>query len=372
MSGTQEVGEIFGAGAGPAHAMLRSPTVLIAAIGLWGMNIYFFRVFGIDYVKVLNHDLLKMEEQDELGNNSQHNHTLHRRTHRNSTGGTRGLPRKDSELAEGDSYNSSETKGFVENNASDDEEIAIMESSPLEDSVSAEITAGRLVCLSVTLLVLLHSTYSVWIDWLGGGSIGAIFAFYGAVTTAVLFPLQSTRWLRTAAVLVLHRAFELINPRCHHCWLTSNNNTGADDIIKSPRPIPFVDVFFADAMCSMSKVFFDWGMLLNMAAYYPNPVPMSAWNILIPSAAAAVPFIIRARQCLVMWSFASIKNDPGRYQHLWNALKYSTSIFPLCLSAYQKTVMKERAADLEVYLILLLVINAAYALWWDVGTWRIE
>jgi hypothetical protein len=34
--------------------------------------------------------------------------------------------------------------------------------------------------------------------------------------------------------------------------------------------------------------------------------------------------------------------------------------------------MKESAADLEVYLILLLVINAAYALWWDVGTWRIE
>jgi hypothetical protein len=65
MSSTQEVGEIFGAGSGPAHAMLRSPTVLIASIGLWGMNVFFFRVFGIDYVKVLKHDLLKMEGSDD-------------------------------------------------------------------------------------------------------------------------------------------------------------------------------------------------------------------------------------------------------------------------------------------------------------------
>ena len=72
MSSTQEVGEIFGAGAGPAHAMLRSPTVLIASIGLWGMNIYFFRVFGIDYVKVLHHDLLKLADSHD-NNNSNHN-----------------------------------------------------------------------------------------------------------------------------------------------------------------------------------------------------------------------------------------------------------------------------------------------------------
>jgi EXS family len=138
--------------------------------------------------------------------------------------------------------------------------------------------------------------------------------------------------------------------------------------VKAPRPIPFVDVFFADAMCSLSKVFFDWGMLLHMAAYFPKPVPSSAYHILIPSAFAAVPYLIRARQCMVMWTVTSIKNDPGRYQHLWNALKYCTSIFPLCLSAYQKTVLKNNGAPkLEPILILLLIINASYALWWDVG-----
>lgn len=62
MSSTQEAGEIFGAGGGPAHAMLRSPTVLIASVGLWGMNLFLFRLFRIDYVKVMKHDLLKLEE----------------------------------------------------------------------------------------------------------------------------------------------------------------------------------------------------------------------------------------------------------------------------------------------------------------------
>jgi hypothetical protein len=234
---------------------------------------------------------------------------------------------------------------------------------------SEEVTAGRLIGLSLTLLILLHGTYKIWLDVLGGGQIGAVFAFYGAVTMAILFPLPSTRWLRISAVLVFQRAYELIRLRCHSSIFQRNSVTADDDkfVSRIPRPIPFIDVFFADAMCSLSKVFFDWGMLLHMAAYYPQPVPISAYNILIPSAFAAVPFLIRARQCMVMWTVTSIKNDPGRYQHLWNALKYCTSIFPLCLSAYQKTVMKNRAHELETVLILLLIINASYALWWDIG-----
>ena len=65
MSSTQEVGEIFGEGSGPAHAMLRSPTVLIAGVGLWGLNILIFRIFRINYVKVLKHDLKKLKAEEE-------------------------------------------------------------------------------------------------------------------------------------------------------------------------------------------------------------------------------------------------------------------------------------------------------------------
>ena len=104
----------------------------------------------------------------------------------------------------------------------------------------------------------------------------------------------------------------------------------------------------------------------SVAFYYPKPVKPGIQNILIPSACAAVPYFIRARQCLVMYSVGRIKNEKGRFNHLWNALKYSSSIFPLCLSAYQKTVSDELEKALEKYLILLLVINSVFSLYWDI------
>jgi hypothetical protein len=339
MSSTQEVGEIFGAGSGPAHAMLRSPTVLIASVGLWGMNVFFFRVFGIDFVKVMKYDLLQLEmvsEKDRFLKLSKSN--------KDSP-----APSKSPPSSEELDYGSDDDDDY---STYDDENSS--EGGPLGDPNA--VTWERLVGLSMMLLFILHSAYYWWIDIMGGGSVGAIFAFYGAVTVAIIFPFPSTRWLRKSAVLVLQRVFELINPRCS---CVQPDPAG-------PRPIPFVDVFFADAMCSLSKVFFDWGMLFHMATHYPDPVPASAYNILIPSACAAVPYLVRARQCLVMYSHSRIKNDPSKYDHLWNAGKYSTSIFPLCLSAFQKTVSPKQAAGLEGYLILLLIINTLYALYWDI------
>lgn len=479
MSSTQEVGEIFGTGFAPSHAMLRSPTVLIAAIGLWGMNLYFFRLFGIDYVKVLKYDLFKLanEEMERHANhnaNTANNNALadnatittinnesssslnevdddyfdgddnnkdddvdnsktitsHVRSESdnriiyeyskdihntpislskkskvtmstnninnissgNSNGGPNGIITASTVSAlSNNSMNIAAVNvpSPIQDHASDDEndddyEASIMESgnsmsstdkaSLLTSASAAGIIGGnlsvsytavtwdRLVGLSMSLLFVLHGTYYIWIDILHRHSIGAIFCFYLAVTTFILFPLRTTMWLRKSSKIVLARMFELITLRCWCFRIT-------DFYVKrpnGPRAIPFVDVFFADAMCSLSKVFFDWGMLLHMAYYYPNPVPPSANNILIPSAFAAIPYLIRARQCLIMYSITRIKNDPGRYQHLWNALKYSTSIFPLLLSAYQKTVRPTKSDQLDRYLIILLIINATYSLFWDI------
>jgi hypothetical protein len=207
------------------------------------------------------------------------------------------------------------------------------------------------------LILSLFLEHSGWIDVLRGGMIGAVFAFYGVVALTIVLPLRCNRWLRRATKIVLERCWALIKPRCHCIY---------NDGTTPPRIIPFVDVFFADAMCSLSKVFFDWGMLLHMAWHYPEAVPPEMHNILIPSACAAVPYFIRARQCLVMYSVGRIKNEKGRFTHLWNALKYSSSIFPLCLSAYQKTVSDELEKSLEAYLIVLLVINSLFSLYWDI------
>mmetsp|Transcript_11739 Transcript_11739/g.18198 ORF Transcript_11739/g.18198 Transcript_11739/m.18198 type:complete len:463 (-) Transcript_11739:66-1454(-) len=326
MSSTQEVGEIFGEGSGPAQAMLRSPNVIIASIGLWGMNVFFFRLFGLDYVRILNLDLIK--EQEEKAK---------------AAGVT-----NDKEMENGTIT--------VSDDNSDDHYPDSATTSFGGGCSRGGITSSKLVFLSISLLALLHSTTYVWMSLMGGGTIGAVLLFYTTVALGIAIPLPSTKWLRMSAVIVLQRAFELVNPRCS---CVSPDPYG-------PRPIPFIDVFFADAMCSLSKVFFDWGMLWHLASHFPEPVPPSTHAILIPSICAAIPYLIRARQCLIMHTVGRIKNDPKKYQHMLNAIKYSTSIWPLCLSAYQQTITKEQAASLEPLLICLLAINALYSLAWDI------
>jgi len=374
MSSTQEVGDIFGAGKGPAHAMLRSPTVLIVSVGLWGMNIFFFRLFGIQYKYVLNYDLMNMGELNandeqqspqpsQQSSSQQHQQQLQLKQ--------QAMDKKDSsEHVQDDDIHSKED---------DLEQIMTSFLPPLEidvatgaatGSISQTVDAGtphhhhhldasidwyKLVLFSIALLALLHAISYLWMDHIGKDVLGAVFLFYGLVFLGICLPLRNTnRWLRKSFAIICQRSFELIRPRCH-CLSES-----------VPRPIPFVDVFYADAMCSLSKVFFDWGMLLHMASHFPNPVPPSMHNIVIPSLFAAVPYVIRARQCLLMHTIGRMKNDPKRYQHFANAIKYSTSIFPLCLSAYQKTIDPIQAQDLEGLLILLLTINACYALYWDI------
>ena len=291
MSSTQEAGEIFGEGKGPAQAMLRSPTVLIVSVGLWGMNILMFRLFGINYRYVLNYDLMMEEEAanraDEVARNNDGSINLRGGNvgaHTSSSNSFMGID-GDDDASEDDFY---------------DEPPA-----PQERSGSA-ITWERLVIFSISLLVILHYTTHYWMDHLGQASIGAVFSFYGVVLIYIFLPFPSNRWMRKAFVIVLQRSFALINPRCS-CVSPDTNG---------PRPIPFVDVFFADAMCSLSKVFFDWGMLFHMASHYPDPVPPSAHNILIPSACAAIPYIIRARQCLIMYTVGRIKVSESNATYL--------------------------------------------------------
>lgn len=288
MSSTQEVGEIFGEGSGPAHAMLRSPTVLIASVGLWGLNILMFRIFGINYKKVLKFDLQKLKNEEKYDRSFDRGEE--EAPVPTSVITTENVPVRKFSKKPSDSSLASMTG---EDHADEGDHAHHGEVTPND-----EITWNRLVSFSVSLLFLLHYTTYVWMEILGGGFIGAIFSFYGSVLTVILLPIPSLQWLRKAFVITFQRMFELINPRCH-CLSTEPNMI--------PRPIPFVDVYFADAMCSLSKVFFDLGMLLHMASHFPEPVPPSMHNILIPSACAAIPYIIRARQCLVMHTVGRLK-----------------------------------------------------------------
>lgn len=463
MSNPQEVGDIFGSGEGFSTALLRSPTVLIASIGFWGMNIYWFRRIGIDHVRVLLLDLVKEREEQQKaaaaggggsstgggGILSKLARARRKRGLPTKGGGTKmdgeddaqqhhprgdgsgdhaalkGSGSKDRDISDkqsdcgdapsddddmldhgGDGHSAGTGRrkrvGAVEmtglTNAADNNRDGFVaeddttltgttpSTSPSDSPIgngsdatgdgspskavappsgdstiaaelkapSHEVTSVRCFVLCAILLGLLFSTNYVWLNLLSGGTIGAVFAFYALVSIVILTPLPSTRWIRVATMTTLTRVAELVNPRCF-CL------TG--DI----RPVPFIDVFVADAMCSLSKVFFDWGFLLHLASHYPDPVPPSVHAIIIPSMAASWPYVCRARQCLIMHEVGRRKNDPKRYQHLLNALKYSSSLFPLCVSAYQKTLDDPvKAAQVDKIMIILIVINSLYCLAWDI------
>jgi len=337
MSSGQEVGQIFGDGTGPATALLRSPIVLISTIALWAMNVALFKYFHIDYVAILTGKSNSKEDKSSTTVQLQQLQKAEvKKTaarHRDATSSQNlTLPSPVSRI--------------------DDET-----GHPILPPSTSEVTARKLLMLAIFLFSLLQGITYFWIEVMGQSIIGAIFSFYAASFFFMSLPLSSTRWIRMAVKNVLIRAMELIKPRCY--WLRCNS--------MNMKPVPFIDVFFADAMCSLSKVFFDWGMLMHLAWQYPKPVPHSTQSIVIPSVVAAIPYLIRARQCIIMYTIGGIKNDPNKKDHAMNALKYSTSLFPICLSAYQKTLPSKEAADsLEFYLVGLLTINSLYSFYWDV------
>lgn len=415
MSSTQEVGDIFGEGRGSAQAMLRSPTVLILCVGLWGMNIFFFRLFGIDYKYVLNFDLVEIDKEErekataKTARRRRDGYTETSSSEANTTSrnvnmktNSNSNTNNDLELMEITSKNSnSPTKktrsvspslivttigtshdGMLmssNSNAGINNGVNPISQPPISSSVhSIHTSAGasstslslsqaaapsesfpqgdlgssiswyKFVLFSAVLLFLLHFSTHYWMDHLHRSSIGAVAFFYSTMILYIFVPIRQNEWLRRSFVIVVQRTWALIHPRCSCIRFIGTN--------RIPRRIPFVDVFYADAMCSLSKVFFDWGMLAHQAVHYPYPVPPATHNIVLPSTCAALPYLIRARQCLIMHRVGKLQRDPKRYQHMMNAFKYSTSMYPLILSAYLKTFSAEvDTSGMERTLVVLLV-----------------
>mmetsp|Transcript_19939 Transcript_19939/g.49636 ORF Transcript_19939/g.49636 Transcript_19939/m.49636 type:complete len:524 (+) Transcript_19939:291-1862(+) len=371
MSSTQEVGDIFGQGKGSAQAMLRSPTVLILCIGLWGMNLFFYRLFGIDYRYVLKYDLIEIEAEElrRSGNGSNGNSTTPpaSRPRRKRRDGFELTENHDLELMENNSSSSSSINININNINSTRRPLSppigkatrsISEESSQTD-IGSSILWYKLVLFCVVLLFLLHTSTHYWMDHLKRSSIGAVGFFYLTMVVYIFVPLPQNIWLRRSFGILLRRSWALIHPRCSCITLY---NTGI-----VPRRIPFVDVFFADFMCSLSKVFFDWGMLAHQAIHYPHPVPAATHNIVVPSFCAAMPYLIRARQCLIMFTVGKLSRDPHKHHHLMNAFKYSTSMYPLILSAYLKTLSAgTNTTTLNRILVVLMIVNSSYSLYWDI------
>jgi hypothetical protein len=375
MSSTQEVGDIFGDGIGPAQAMLRAPTVLILCVGLWGMNIFFYRLFGIDYKYIFQYDLIEIQKEEKeksrrgssgngdegytetltseqqqdiemstIDNNSSTSNTLattrspKKVTSRSRSPSTRPSTSNIDTKNKSKSSSSASAPDVLQtpsssssNNNTNNSLEQLPELFTLQGQPGSAIVWYKLVMFSILLLLILHYTTHYWMDHLKRGSIGAVGFFYCIVLLYIFLPFKQNEWLRRSFIIIIKRTYALIHPRCS--WIRLIGKP-----LSIPRRIPFIDVFYADAMCSLSKVFFDWGMLGHAAVHYPNPVPAATHNIIIPSLCAALPYLIRARQCLIMYTVCQKQRDhTHKTQHLMNAFKYSTSMYPLILSAYIQT-----------------------------------
>ncbi|RWR91330.1 SPX and EXS domain-containing protein 1 [Cinnamomum micranthum f. kanehirae] len=139
-------------------------------------------------------------------------------------------------------------------------------------------------------------------------------------------------------------------------------------IILPLQAISFSDFFLADILTSMAKVFSD--LERSVCRMVHRQVATIAWfeadsvcgshSIAIPLI-LVLPYICRLFQCLRQY------RDTREKTSLWNALKYSTAVPVIFLSALKYHVIPDRWTNMYRPLWLLSsVINSLYSFYWDV------
>ncbi|KAJ8617242.1 hypothetical protein MRB53_013428 [Persea americana] len=139
-------------------------------------------------------------------------------------------------------------------------------------------------------------------------------------------------------------------------------------IILPLQAISFSDFFLADILTSMAKVFSD--LERSVCRMVHRQVATIAWfeadsvcgshSIAIPLI-LVLPYICRLFQCLRQY------RDSREKTSLWNALKYSTAVPVIFLSALKYHVIPDRWTNMYRPLWLLSsVINSLYSFYWDV------
>ncbi|RDX71767.1 SPX and EXS domain-containing protein 1, partial [Mucuna pruriens] len=134
------------------------------------------------------------------------------------------------------------------------------------------------------------------------------------------------------------------------------------------QPITFPDFFLADILTSMAKVFSD--LERSVCRMVNKQVATIAWleadsvcgshSVAIPIV-LVLPYIWRLLQCLRQY------RDTKERNCLFNALKYSTAVPVIFLSALKYHVLHEKWSTLYRPMWLLSsVINSLYSFYWDI------
>ncbi|OWM79834.1 hypothetical protein CDL15_Pgr023246 [Punica granatum] len=134
------------------------------------------------------------------------------------------------------------------------------------------------------------------------------------------------------------------------------------------KAISFCDFFLADILTSMSKVFSD--LERSVCRMVHRQVATIAWfeadsvcgshSVAIPLV-LVLPYLFRLFQCLRQYK------DTGERTTLLNALKYSTAVPVIFLSALKYHVFPEKWTSFYRPLWLLSsVLNSLYSFYWDI------
>ncbi|KAL3514613.1 hypothetical protein ACH5RR_027330 [Cinchona calisaya] len=134
------------------------------------------------------------------------------------------------------------------------------------------------------------------------------------------------------------------------------------------QAISFADFFLADILTSMSKVFSD--LERSVCRMVHRQVATIAWfeadsvcgshSVAIP-VVLVLPYLFRLFQCLRQYKDTKEKNS------LLNALKYSTAVPVIFLSALKYHVFPDKWTNVYRRLWLLsAVLNSLYSFYWDV------
>ncbi|GAB2274873.1 hypothetical protein Dimus_009644 [Dionaea muscipula] len=134
------------------------------------------------------------------------------------------------------------------------------------------------------------------------------------------------------------------------------------------QAISFSDFFVADIMTSMAKVFSDLersacrmvhGQVATIAWFEADSV-CGSHSVAIPLV-LVLPYIFRLHQCLRQYK------DTREKSSVLNALKYSTAIPVIFLSALKYHVIADRWTSIYRPLWLLSsLLNSTYSFYWDV------
>ncbi|XP_052207803.1 uncharacterized protein LOC127811710 [Diospyros lotus] len=134
------------------------------------------------------------------------------------------------------------------------------------------------------------------------------------------------------------------------------------------QAISFADFFLADILTSMAKVFSD--LERSVCRMVNRQVATIAWfeadsvcgshSVAIPII-LVLPYVFRLFQCLRQYK------DTGEKTTLFNALKYSTAVPVIFLSALKYHVFPDKWTNIYRPLWLLSsVLNSLYSFYWDV------